>query len=149
MSYGNVLYEIQQKYRHDIIAAAYVPTKHSYLSEPRFADFDKLAPLLDKLTSPTTVKVPRSRKNPFANFAPAWRSRQGVKIIRNDRCNGCGQCAAICPQRAIINGKTNRNCIRCLRCIEACPQKALTYKLRLPLKNYLKRPKTTDWVIYV
>lgn len=149
MSYGNVLNEIQRRYAHRIIAAAYVPTKHAYLNEPRFDDFEKLAPLLDKLKSPTAVTIPKSHKNPLSNFAPAWRSRQGVKIIRSEACNGCGECERNCPEQAIQNGKPNRKCIRCLRCVESCPQKALSVKLRSPLRNYLKKPKTTDLIIYV
>lgn len=148
MSYGNVLYEIQQKYRHNIVAAAYVPTKHAYVDEPRFEDFVKLAPLFDKFKSPTAVKIPKSSKNPFADFAPAWRSRQGVKLVLSGNCNGCGQCAAVCPEHAIKNGKTNRNCIRCLRCVQTCPQGALSYILRPALAHYLRTKRKTDIVIY-
>lgn len=149
MSYGNVLNEIQRRYRHNIIAAAYAPTKHAYVDEAPFDKFEKLSPLLDKLTSPTTVNIPQTRKNPFANLAPSWRSRQGVKILLGEQCNGCGLCSAICPEHAIKNGKTNNRCIRCLRCVGACPNKALTFKLAPPLKRYLKKPKTADLVIYV
>lgn len=153
MSYGNVLNEIQRKYRFDIIAAAYVPTKHAYLNEPIFNGFDRLAPLVNKLSDgekrPTTVEIPKSNKNPFANLAPLWRSRQGVKITRNDRCNGCGQCAKICPEHAIENGETNRNCIRCARCVTNCPQGALSLKLTYPMRRYLKKHKKDELIIYV
>lgn len=153
MSYGNVLNEIQRKYRLNVIAAAYVPTKHAYLNEPRFDGFDRLAPLAKKLTDgekrPASVKIPKSGKNPFANFAPAWRSRQGVKIVKNDRCNGCGQCKKICPEHAIENGKTNSNCIRCARCIINCPQGALSLKLTYPMRKYLNRRKKDELIIFV
>lgn len=153
MHHGNVLYEIQRKYRLDVIAAAYVPTKHAYLNEPRFDGFDKLTPLINKLTDgekrPTTVKIPKSNKNPMADFAPTWRSRQGVKIVKSDRCNGCGQCEKLCPEHAISSGKTNRNCIRCARCVNNCPQGALSLKLTYPMRKYLKRRKKDELVIYV
>lgn len=152
MSYGNVLNEIQRKFKHNIVAAAYVPTKHTYVDEPRFDDFSALLPVADKLQkpSPTAVTLPRARKNPFANFAPTFRSQAGCKLIRDgDKCANCGTCASICPERAITNGKPNKKCVRCLKCVNACPHGALSYKLRLPLKNYLKKPKITDLVIYV
>lgn len=153
MSYGNVLNEIQRKYRFNIIAAAYVPTKHAYLYEPRFDGFDRLAPLISKLKDaekrPTTVNIPKSSKNPFASFAPAWRSRQGVKIVRNDDCNDCGQCEQSCPEHAIKSGKPSRNCIRCARCVNVCPQGALSLKLTYPMRRYLKRRKIDELVIYV
>lgn len=152
MSYGNVLYEIQRKFKHNIVAATYVPTKHTYVDEPRFDDFDALISVVSKLQtpSPTAVTLPRAKKNPFANFAPTLRSQVGCRIIRDDdKCAKCGLCASICPEQAITNGKPNKKCVRCLKCVSACPHGALSYKLRLPLKNYFKKPKTTDLVIYV
>lgn len=153
MSHGNVLNEIQRKYSLDVVAAAYVPTKHAYLDEPRFDGFDRLAPLINKLIDgekrTTTVVIPKSGKNPFASFAPSWRSRQGVKIVKSDRCNGCGQCDKTCPEHAIVSGKTNRNCIRCTRCVEACPQGALSLRLTYPMRRYLKKRKKDELIIYV
>lgn len=153
MSYGNVLYEIQREHRHRIIAAAYVPTKHSYVDEERFEEFDKLDLIADKLNDvrkhPTTVQIPKSSKNPFANFAPAWRSRQGVKIVRGEQCNGCGTCNSICPLNAINCGKTNNKCIRCMKCVVNCPNKALTLKLSQAMRAYLSKRKRDELVIYI
>jgi len=150
MSYGNALYEIQRNYRLNIIAAAYVPTKHSYADEPRFEDFYRLAPVIDKIKNPTQITIPRSNKNIFANFLPKLRSQIGCKIVKDKNlCNNCGLCSTNCLQNAIKDGKTNRRCIRCTRCVQVCPQRALTVKLRPILKNYLKKPKTADLLIYV
>lgn len=152
-SYGNVLNEIQHKYNHSIIAAAYVPTKHAYVDEERFNEFDKLDPIADKLNDvrkhPTTVQIPKSSKNPFANFAPAWRSRQGVKIVRGEQCNGCGTCNSICPLNAVNCGKTNNKCIRCMKCVVNCPNKALTLKLSQAMRAYLNKRKRDELVIYI
>lgn len=149
MSYGNVLYEIKQKYKQNIVAAAYVPTKHAYVDEPRFDGFEQLAPLFDKLQSPTAAIIPKSSKNPFAGFAPAWRSRRGVKIVCDaSKCNDCGTCKDNCPLQAIERGKTNCKCVRCMRCVNVCPQGALNFKLSYVMRRYLRKPRTADVVIY-
>lgn len=148
MSYGNVLYEIQLKYKHTVIAAAYVPTKHAYVKEERFNRFDELAVIIDKLNNPQEIIIPRSRKNPFASLAPEWRSRVGVKILRNSNCNSCGTCTSICSQIAINCGKTNNKCIRCTKCVVNCPQDALTLELSLPMRAYLSKRKYSEIVIY-
>ena len=149
MCHGNVLYEIQRKFRHNIIAAAYVPAKHTYIDEPRFSDFDRLDPVIDKATKQGTVKIPKSYKNPFANVFKRLRSRMGVKIIKNSDCDNCGVCQKNCPRNAIVNGKTNRNCIRCLRCVACCPKKALTFKTTPAMSAYLKKKKQDDLIVYI
>ena len=149
MCHGNVLYEIQHKYRHNIIAAAYVPAKHTYIDEPRFCDFDRLKPIVEKATDSAAVKIPKSYKNPFANAFMGLRSRIGVKIIKNDGCVGCGVCQNNCPCHAIVNGKTNRKCLRCLKCVTICPKQALTYKTTPVMSAYLKKKKQNDLIIYV
>lgn len=149
MSFGNVLYEVQKGYGHNIVAAAYVPAKHAYLPENGFEDFEKLRPILDKLKNPAQVKIPKSYKNPFADFAPGFRSRAGVKLYADAACTNCGTCAAVCKNGAIENGKPNKKCIRCLKCVNSCPQKALHFSLRLPMRNYLKKRKKDELIIYV
>ena len=151
MCYGNVLYEIQKKYpRCSVVAAAYVPTKHTYLTEDTpFEDYSLLDPLADKVKHPAPVRLPRAYKNPFANLLPALRSYLGVSVYRTEACDGCGLCTARCPQCAIREGVTSAACIRCLRCVSECPRGALAFKLRFPLRWYLRKRKVTRTVVYV
>ena len=153
MCYGNVLCEAQKLVLSaPIIAAAYVPTKHSYLYEPSFESFDELLPLLEKMKygkDAKEIKIPRSYKNPFANFAMDGRSRIGVKMWRDEKCTYCGKCEKECVQKAIINGKINKNCIRCMKCVVNCPVGALHFSNRLPLHLYLKKKKTDKVVLYI
>ena len=46
MNHGNVLYEIQTRYKNNIVAAAYIPTKHSYLDNDVFSDYNTLETLI-------------------------------------------------------------------------------------------------------
>ena len=50
--------------------------------------------------------------------------------INNDRCAGCGICAAGCPMQniKIENGKAvaSTQCTMCYRCISNCPKQAIT-----------------------
>ena len=58
--------------------------------------------------------------------------------INKDKCIKCGQCATICPPKAmtIEKGKypslKSINCIRCWCCAEVCPQNAIT-KTKRPI----------------
>ena len=150
MCCGNVLYEIQKSYKKNIVAGAYIPTKHSYINnDDAFLDFDKLTPILEKIKEPSYIQLPRLYKNPLADIFPTLRSRFGLTIQKGADCNGCNLCAECCSFGAITTGKTNRNCIRCLRCVESCPRQALKIKLGLPLKLYLRKKKTNKLIIYV
>ena len=149
MCYGNVLYEIQKQYGHKIAAAAYLPTKHTYLEGDTFSEFSRLLPLIKKIKNPNEIIIPKSYKNPFADFFPNLRSRLGVKMIRSSSCTDCGICTEGCPLKAIKNGHTNKKCIRCLRCVSNCTVKALSIKTRLPLRLYLKKKQIDKTVIYV
>lgn len=150
--HGNVLYDIQREYKHTVIAAAYVPTKHAYINEPHFDEFDRLTPIIGKINGndAAAVTIPRAGKNPFAKFAPSWRSRAGI-FIRLDKklCNGCKTCNAVCPEHAINCGEANRKCIRCTKCIVNCPQKALSLRATYIMRMYLRKKKYNDLKIYV
>lgn len=149
ISHGNVLYEIQKKYSHNIVAAAYIPTRHSYLSDREFNRFEELNALSDKILSPSPIVIPKSFKNPLSNILKAWRSRLGVKIYCDKNCNGCGICEKACPFGAIKNGKPNRKCTRCLACVAHCPKNALHSANRLLLRLYLKKKKTDKIEIFI
>lgn len=142
ISHGNVLKECEKIVKAKIVAAAYVPCNHSYLAVNDGFDKASLKPLITKIKQSNAmdcVKIPKARKNVFANFMPSLRSRIGVKIIKTDSCTDCGKCGEICPANAIKNGITNKNCIRCLKCVTYCPNNALSFKLSRVLSDYLKR----------
>lgn len=150
MCYGNVLQEIQHGYHKNIVAGAYIPTKHSYLdNDDAFGDFERLIPLVEKIKSPSKIVIPKSNKNPFANLFPTLRSRLGLKIFKNANCNNCDICAEHCVFKAIEFGVANGKCFRCLKCVKACPNNALSFKLRLPLKLYLRKKKVDKLIIYI
>lgn len=150
MCCGNVLYEIQKKYQKNIVAGAYIPTKHSYIdSDESFCEFDKLSTIVEKIKSPSYIQLPRLYKNPLANIFPKLRSRLGLKIQKSTDCNGCNICDERCTFGAIKLGKTNCKCIRCLKCVENCPRKALKVKLGLLLKLYLRKEKINQIIIYI
>ncbi len=148
MSYGNVLYEIQHRYPHTVVAGAYVPTKHSYLSEKRFEDFTKLNAIAEKMKYLQEVKIPRAFQNPLANLFPTLRSQIGVQIKRNDACRHCGICEKVCPTHTMRNGKPGRKCIRCVRCVSHCPYGALSFRCRLPMALYLRKKPCEKIIIY-
>ncbi len=150
MCYGNVLQEIQHRYHKNIVAGAYIPTKHSYIdNDDTFCDFECLIPLVEKIKSPSKIVIPKSYKNPLANLFPALRSRLGLKISKNANCNNCNICAEYCAFKAIELGGANNKCIRCLKCVKMCPNNALSFKLRLPLKLYLRNKKVDKLIIYI
>lgn len=153
MNHGNVLYEVQKKYRKNIkiiVAAAYVPTKHSYINgDKSFDDFGVLKPVAQKIKNPSGIILPKLKKNPLANLFPKRRSRIGIKIYKNDGCNRCGLCESSCNYAAIKNGVTNNKCIRCLKCVKICPESAIGFKPTFFMKKYLEKEKITDTIIYI
>ena len=149
MCHGNALHEAQKKYKHNIVAAAYIPTKHSYLQESEFDDFKSLDCIVEKMLAPSTIAIPRSYRNIFSYLFKDKRSRIGVKIYKTQNCNGCDICSQICKNNAIDKGVTNKNCIRCLKCVNACKSGALKYKLRYPMRLYLKKKKKDELVVYI
>ncbi len=149
ISYGNVLWEASNLTKADVIAAAYVPTGHSFSEEGAEFDPAALAPIFEKLENPSSAKIDKTYKNPFADFFPAWRSRVGLKIIRTNACDACNICGKSCPVSAIENGNISKSCIRCLRCVTICPKTALQIKQRGILRLYLKQKKKCNTVLYL
>lgn len=149
IAHGNVLWEASRLICGRVIAAAYVPTGHSFMHEGTAFDFDSLIPIIGRIKKPCEAKITRTPKNPLANFFPAWRSRVGLKLVRTDACNFCNLCGESCPMDAVVNGKTNSKCIRCLRCVTVCPEYALQIKPCAILGLYLKRKKKNETVIFL
>lgn len=138
ISHGNVLFEASKIIKPTVIASAYIKTEHTYLDEATEFDPSVLNEVIERIKLGQQNEVKRSRKNLFADFFPAWRSRVGVKITRLDSCTSCGRCTERCPMGAIMNGIPNGKCIRCLRCVAECPSRALDYSLSPIMKYYLK-----------
>lgn len=149
MGTGNVLAD-SQKYFDNIIGAAYVPTKHTYLENERFNDFSKLDPLVERLLSNNnnSVSIPERKKSILASVSPKKRSQLSVLITLNENCIDCGKCSEVCPTNSIVNGVIDKTCIRCLRCVSECPTKALDVKYTYPLRKYLETEKINELIIY-
>lgn len=144
---GNALHEAAKLIKSEIVAAAYLPAKHTYCA----AGTTTVVPeeVIAKMLKPAPVQIPKLRKTPFAGFLPNLRSRLIVKIKRTEKCVNCGICGGLCPVKAIENGKMNSKCMRCLKCVDSCPHGALIVKKSLILRRYLKKPRFDKTVIYV
>ena len=69
---------------------------------------------------------------------PSWVASLGqnqltAKPVINNKCVGCGRCAAHCPPKtiAMVNGRAeikHKKCIRCYCCQELCPHDAVDLK---------------------
>jgi ferredoxin len=61
-------------------------------------------------------------------------------IFTDDKCQGCGTCAKVCPAGniAMIEGKPlwQHHCEICLACVEWCPNKAIHHGFREHGKSY-------------
>lgn len=76
MCCGNVLQEIQRDYNQNVVAAAYVPTKHTYIEEDTpFCDYAKLVKVIEKIKDPAPIELPKLYKNPLANLFPNGEAR--------------------------------------------------------------------------
>jgi Fe-S-cluster-containing hydrogenase component 2 len=56
------------------------------------------------------------------------RNKLGVVVVDKQRCIGCFQCVAFCPQEAIFQHPDLPypiKCVACGQCVKACPQGAL------------------------
>lgn len=148
MSYGRVLYESQKILCGKVVGAAYIPTKHAYVSEDKpFNEYHLLDKFIACFNNDKEVIIPRTKKNIFANFLINLRAKLGVKIVKNNDCDMCNVCHQFCE--AIVAGKTNGKCIRCMRCVENCPKKSLSFKQNIFMRKYLKKVRCNQFVFYI
>lgn len=93
-----------------------------YVLEGRRGRLEKFNPIMTLLFSRTIEKqVKRGELNPDTD----------TNFWVDDRCNGCGICARVCPVGNIrmIDGKPEwrHYCEKCLACIQWCPKEAIQY----------------------
>lgn len=148
MGTGDALNDAKKFINGKLIGAAYIPSKHSYIDNHEFIDFDKLEKLVSRVNSTEEINIPRRRRHILAKFFLNLRSRLNVKLRTNKNCTNCNYCNSLCPTNAIHKGRINKNCIRCLKCYNDCPNKALEIKYSFFLKNYLKKDKVNSLIIY-
>ena len=141
--HGNSLYKLVYKYKLPIIGRCYFKCKHSYLKDDKYEpNYNELIPIINNFNNQDAkfIDIKKSSSNVGYNFFPKLRAQIGVKIILDkNKCNSCNICSKFCLNKAIINGKINKNCIRCLACIYNCPNNALDFKLSKILKFYLRK----------
>jgi Flp pilus assembly CpaF family ATPase/Fe-S-cluster-containing hydrogenase component 2 len=76
-----------------------------------------------------------------------FEAAEGILGIDDGKCSGCGDCAAVCPKKAILRiGKKAIKCDLCLgkpKCIDACKHGALVLELDEGERRFLKN--TIGW----
>ena len=149
MSYGNILCDTKKILQAKIVAAAIVPSKHTYiLNDTKFTEYNKLDILINSFNNDKEINIKKTKKSMWASFFPRLRHHISVKIIKTNKCMECGICSNECEY--ISNGIINSHqCIRCLKCVYNCPYKALEFKLSRIMKRYFKKKKTKNLIIYI
>lgn len=65
----------------------------------------------------------------------------------DERCNGCGICARICPAANVVlaSGKPQwqRRCEQCFACLQWCPREAVQYGKKTPRYQRYHHPEIT------
>lgn len=148
---GNAIYEAAKLIKGKLIAAAYLPAKHTYCEsgDTVFVPDEVVEKIRTANGGTPPVKLPKLAKTPFAGLFAAARSRAIIKIKKGESCTGCNACAAACPVKAIWCGKPSRKCIRCLRCVYSCPSGALNIRKSAVLRKYLKKPRCEKVIFYI
>jgi ferredoxin len=92
--------------------------------------------------------------------APGWRRPPGAlpEALLRDRCTGCGDCASVCPARAISLGPERRprltapdRCASCGLCADVCTRGAIgfTSRMRMGFLRVLADERRSDAAEYV
>jgi len=94
----------------------------------------------------------------FRNFVAGYAKRQKeapvkiLPVVDESLCNGCGQCAEVCPTGAIVNpsGEVDASrCIKCCACVKVCPSSArsLSSPFAPVLSANFSNRKTPVWTV--
>lgn len=79
--------------------------------------------------------------NPLASMITPGQDR---KFLVNDKCNGCGICAQVCPvQNIVVTGGRpvwQHHCEQCAACFSWCPQRAISGSC-LAARTHYRNPR--------
>ncbi len=115
----------------------------AYLSLP----FEQLPPLLESLQKLAQKSIPEARRKiympPVIDTIGTLEQQDDYQAelrIQHERCDGCGLCAAFCPESLIemqeLDGRqkacatSSERCCSCYTCVGQCPQKAIHLEMR-------------------
>jgi len=87
-------------------------------------------------------------KNLAMGGAPAAgkKEQHGMKmVVDQQKCIGCGQCCAVCPEKACVMGEDEKahiapeKCIGCGECLTVCLQKSIKMDWRTEASPFMER----------
>jgi len=121
------------------VAAAELGLGNAFPERIELLGLDRLEPLLCFRRSAFDAK----RMAPVARRAYRWRGRILRPWVNRERCERCGGCADICPQRCIRLDPwptiLQEICVRCFACRERCPHDAMLLECPFYLRPLLRR----------
>lgn len=141
--YGNRAYEdtlielkdIAEQCGFRVIAAISAVAEHSIIHEyaagrPDGLDQDELRNFAEKIMEKLNRSGVDSASVPEVPGNHPYKKAGGASLVpkADEKCNGCGLCAEICPAQAIskenLKATDAQKCISCMRCVARCPQAA-------------------------
>jgi len=110
----------------------------------------------DKKISTIVNAIKKNKNNDYTSNArsrlmtkvayPLYKfGRNTRRFFADEKCNGCGKCARICPVNAIEmkNNQpvwTKRQCVHCLGCINRCPRAAIQFGNKTKSRSRFENP---------